>query len=216
MKEKSWITITGGLLAVACGMYLIVTDRNLEFGMGLVTMGFMGMGIGRKVDRLNGKLLLPLFLAVFVTLSGTAHAAMTCVDDGVVAWTGTKNYRLSTTCTFDTTPATGVSAMPATIQAVLNKGLRVYKFATKPGTTGPTDNSDLQILDASGVTILAAAGNGANVIDNAAVNSVIYGDGPTPGSTNHSPKGDGQAWTLTVTNNAVNNSSFKLIMQVGE
>lgn len=109
-----------------------------------------------------------------------------------------------------------MAALPATIQAVIDKGLYVYQFTTKPGGTGPTDNSDLQILDASGATILSAAGNGANVIDNTAVNSVIYGDGPTPGSTNHAPKGDGEAWTITVTNNAVNNSSFKLIMKVGE
>lgn len=157
-----------------------------------------------------------LFCCLFLCIGFPAQAAMTCVDDGIKTWPGGKDYRLSMTCTFNTTPGTAVAALPATIQAVIDKGLYVYQFTTKPGGTGPTDNSDLQILDASGATILSAAGNGANVIDNTAVNSVIYGDGPTPGSTNHAPKGDGEAWTITVTNNAVNNSSFKLIMKVGE
>jgi hypothetical protein len=42
---------------------------------------------------------------------------------------------------------------------------------------------------------------------------VLYGDGPTPGSTNLNPVGDGSPWTITVTNNAVNNSSWTLVMQ---
>ena len=159
------------------------------------------------------KTILCILLVLFAT---QAQAAMTCVDDGIRAWPGSKDYRLSMTCTFNTTPGTAVAAFPATIQAIIDKGLYVYQFTTKPGSTGPTDNSDLQILDASAATILAAAGNGANVVDNATVTSVIYGDGPTAGSTNHNPKGDGEAWTITVTNNAVNNSSFKLIMKAGE
>jgi len=34
-------------------MYLIVTGKNVDFGMGLVTLGFMGMGLGRKLDKLK-------------------------------------------------------------------------------------------------------------------------------------------------------------------
>lgn len=149
-----------------------------------------------------------------------AMAAMTCVDgkadgtakNGIISSNG-RAARIFVTCTHDTTPGTAVAALPTNAQALVGNGFYVYRFSTIPGTTGPTDNSDLQILDADGLTILAAAGNGANVIDNTTKNTVIYGDGPTPGSTNLSPLGDGSVWTITVTNNAVNNSSWTLVMQ---
>jgi hypothetical protein len=163
-----------------------------------------------------------IILAVLVILgtASTGMAAMTCVDgkaDGTVK-NGIRSsngqvVRLYATCTHNTTPGTAVAALPANMQAAINNGLYVYRFSILPGATGPTDNSDLQILDADGLTIIAAAGNGANVIDNTAKTSVIYGDGPTPGSTNLYPLGDGTAWTITVTNNAVNNSSWTLVMQ---
>lgn len=213
---EGWKTLIGGLSAVGCGMYLLVTGTQIEYAMGLITLGFMGLGLGHKLDKVARKLAVLLALGMSLALAGQAQAAMTCVDDGIVSWPGTKNYRLSMTCTFDTTPGTAVAAFPATTQAVIDEGLYVYQFTTKPGATGPKVDSDLQILDATGATILSASGNGANVVDNTTVTSVIYGDGPTPGSTNHYPKGDGQVWTITVTNNDVNNSSFKLIMKVGE
>jgi len=50
---KTWITATGALIAVACGMYLLIATDQGEFGMGLITMGFLGFGLGRKLDRLN-------------------------------------------------------------------------------------------------------------------------------------------------------------------
>ena len=149
-------------------------------------------------------------------LPSVAGAAMTCVDDGVKYWSASGDYRLSMTCTFDTTPGTAVDTLPATIQAVIDRPVFVTAFSIVPGDTGPTDNSDLEIKDAVGRTIVSAAGNGANVIDETTVTSLIYGDGPTAGSTNHHPKGDGQEWTVTVTNNAVNSSSFQLIMQAEE
>jgi hypothetical protein len=213
---NGWKTLVGGIAAIGCGMYLLVETPHVEFGMSLMSLGLMGLGLGHKLDKVAAKLVLFLAFGFLLTGASTATAAMTCVDDGIRAWPGSKDHRLSMTCTFDTTPGTAVAAFPSTIQAVINKGAYVYQFTIKPGATGPTDNSDLQILDASGATIIAAAGNGANVIDNATVTSVIYGDGPTAGSTNHAPKGDGEAWTTTVTNNAVNSSSFKLIMKVGE
>ena len=50
---KGWKTLIGGLCAVGCGMYLIISGKNIEFGMGLVTIGFMGIGIGHKLDKMN-------------------------------------------------------------------------------------------------------------------------------------------------------------------
>ena len=157
-----------------------------------------------------------LILAALLFISAPSYAAMTCVDDGITHLGFGEEYDFSMTCTFDTTPGTAVAAFPATIQSYLNLGYYVYTFTIIPGTTGPTDNSDLQIKDSVGRTIISASGNGANVIDNATITSVIYGDGPTAGSTNHYPKGSHYAWTITVTNNAVNNSSFKMLLQVGK
>lgn len=50
---RKWITAVGALIAVGCGMYLLIFTDKVEFGMGLVTMGFLGFGLGRKLDRLD-------------------------------------------------------------------------------------------------------------------------------------------------------------------
>lgn len=50
---KGWKTLVGGALAIVCGMYLIVFTEHIEFGMGLVTAGLMGMGIGHKLDKMT-------------------------------------------------------------------------------------------------------------------------------------------------------------------
>jgi hypothetical protein len=159
-------------------------------------------------------------LLVMLMFPSMANAAMVCVDgkaDGTVpkgAYSSNRQVvRLYATCTHNTTPGTAVDTIPDNMQAAIDNGYTVTRFSILPGATGPTDNSDLQILDADGLTVIAAAGNGANVIDNTAKTSVLYGDGPTPGSTNFNPVGDGSPWTITVTNNAVNNSSWTLVMQ---
>jgi hypothetical protein len=159
-------------------------------------------------------------LLMMLMLPSMANAAMVCVDgkgDGTVpkgAYSSNRQVvRLYATCTHNTTPGTAVDTIPDNMQAAIDNGYTVTRFSILPGATGPTDNSDLQILDADGLTVIAAAGNGANVIDNTAKTSVLYGDGPTPGSTNFNPVGDGSPWTITVTNNAVNNSSWTLVMQ---
>ena len=159
-------------------------------------------------------------LIILLFVPAVSHAAMTCVDgkaDGTVAagiYSSNKQAaRIYVTCTFDTTPGTAVDDMPDNAQALLNNGWYAYRFSTIPGSTGPTDNSDLQILDGDDITILSAAGNGADVIDNATITPVIMGDGVTAGSDNFFPLGDGSPWEITVTNNAVNSSSFTLVIQ---
>ena len=154
-----------------------------------------------------------LALLILVLWTGTSFAAMVCNDAGTTA-SREGQYRVSVLCTFDTTPGTAVSALPKSIMEAI-EGAFIFTFATVPGSTGPTDDSDLQILNAEGVTIVSATGNGADVIDETTITSVIYGDGPTAGSTNHYPLADTSVWTVTVTNNAVNSSSFTLIIQMG-
>lgn len=48
---KGWKTLTGGVLAVGCGMYLIISKTNMEFGMALISIGFLGLGIGHKIEK---------------------------------------------------------------------------------------------------------------------------------------------------------------------
>ena len=45
------------------------------------------------------------------------------------------------------------------------RGLKLYSIAQKPGTTGPTDHSDLTITDKYGIDLMA--GNGTDFIRNA-------------------------------------------------
>ena len=155
---------------------------------------------------------------ISMLIASPVMAAMTCVDgnaaglykDGIYS-SNRQTVRLYVTCTADNTPGTMVDDMPANAQAVLDNGWYVYTFGIVPGATGPTDNSDLQILDGDDLTVLSAAGNGADVIDNATTTAVIRGD--SAAGTEHLPLADGSPWEITVTNNAVNASSFTLIIQ---
>jgi hypothetical protein len=158
------------------------------------------------------KLFRQIFLMVLLCLfASQAFAAMVCVDSGQT--TGTRRgFVQVVTCTFDTTPGTASTTIPATVMMNADD-MYVYSFATEPGSTGPTINSDLAIVDSRGVSIIKAAGNGADMIDNSTSSGPIKGD--DIGTDDHNPiVHQSYAWTITVTNNAVNNSSFILYMEM--
>lgn len=48
---KGWKTWVGGLIAVGCGMYLLIFTPEKEFGITLISIGFMGVGIGHKIEK---------------------------------------------------------------------------------------------------------------------------------------------------------------------
>ena len=80
-------------------------------------------------------------------------------------------------------------------------GKELINVSTKFGSTGPTDNSDLSIVDAlSGRDLVAT--NGPNSVDNAAVNYVA----PETNAICVGPL------TVAITNNAVNNASVTVIL----
>ena len=150
--------------------------------------------------------------AAILLLAGRAIAAMTCVDSGQITpeKSGTDNTLQVVTCTFDTTPGTAVATIPTTVMARLDN--KFCWLDIVPGATGPTNSSDLQIVDSRGLTIISAATNGLNVIDNTASTFGIMGQGEAGNSMfihAHAP----YQWTVTVTNNAVNNSSFVLYIE---
>ena len=80
-------------------------------------------------------------------------------------------------------------------------GKELINVSTKFGSTGPTDDSDLSIVDAlSGRDLVAT--NGPNSVDNAVVNYVAP-------ETNAICVG---ALTVAIANNAVNNASCTVIL----
>lgn len=153
-----------------------------------------------------------LIVCVWLFAAGQAIAAMTCVDSGQIV-PERSNYGNSVqvvTCTFDTTPGTAVATIPYTVMRYLDD--RFCQIDIVPGTTGPTDNSDLQIVDSRGVTLISASGSGLNVIDNATSTYGILATN-SAGGTSYIHAHAAWQWTVTVTNNAVNNSSFILYIE---
>jgi len=154
-----------------------------------------------------------IFLAALFTLyASQAIGAMTCVDSGQITpeRSGTGNTLQVVTCTFDTTPGTAVATIPTGVMARLDN--KFCWIDIVPGATGPTDNSDLQIVDSRGLTIISASGSGLNVIDNTASTFNIMGEGEAGNVAYLHPHAPYQ-WTVTVTNNAVNNSSFLMYIE---
>lgn len=72
-KERmhGWKTLTGGILAIALGAYLVIFTDKFEYGAGLVSLGFMGLGIGHKIEK-NGLQLLALGVLLPALLLNTS------------------------------------------------------------------------------------------------------------------------------------------------
>ena len=46
-----WKTWAGGIIAIGCGMYLLVLTESKEFGMAMISAGLMGIGIAHKIEK---------------------------------------------------------------------------------------------------------------------------------------------------------------------
>lgn len=108
------------------------------------------------------------------------------------------------TCTADAAAHT----YPATIINDLVdfdiRGLRIYSIATIPGTTGPTDDTDLTITDEDDLDILA--GVGADLVDNAVKHRTVIGLTSSVLIT-----GD---ITINLTNNAVDGAVTTIVLEM--
>lgn len=139
-----------------------------------------------------------------------ALAAMDCVftSSKILSYSSVSGgvYETLYTCTFDGTPGTASDVLTAEEMGRI-EGSWLYRFTTKNGSTGPTDDSDLSVIDSSGTALINVAGNGANVIDNA-VKNLRYFDPVTSGTDDYNEVNPNYPWTIAVTNNAVSNSSF--------
>lgn len=156
-------------------------------------------------------------IAVLLMNTPIAHSAMTCTET-LNKWgstnpeLGKRKATLVLVCTANTSPATSVYTVSTNMMKTI-EGMYAYTFLTRPGTTGPTDDSSLAIVDSLGSTYLYAAGNGASVVDNATVTQ-NYFDYPNSGANGFPMMKGLYPITLTVTDNIVNNSSFTLYIDL--
>jgi len=114
--------------------------------------------------------------------------------------------------TYLCTAATGAATLSADIEMGSVNGWGLYSIMTKPVSgSAPTTDSDLAIASNSGLSIIWADGNGANIID----------DNDTRWQRPDDPDGNGTAvvfpwlddvWTVTMTNNSVNDAKFNLVL----
>ena len=98
------------------------------------------------------------------------------------------------------TAATGAAAFTSDVMTG-EVGKELINVSTKFGSTGPTDDSDLSIVDSNSGRDLVAT-NGPNSVDNAVVNYVAP-------ETNSIVTGK---LTIAIANNAVNNASVTVIL----
>ena len=153
-----------------------------------------------------------IFLAIFLSLLPSTSASSACVETARNIYTGqSRGFNnfivISLTCTASATDASFTSK---TITGL--KGWSLYRVITSPGSTAPTDNSNLTLKDTLGAASEDLLGtNGTGGVDNATKNTIF------PRNTYHSlndyPPILGTL-TLAITNNSVN-SAITYIRIVG-
>jgi hypothetical protein len=146
------------------------------------SMLFAAGTITGTIERINTSKSKPL---VIITLTCTAGA----VGDGADA---------------HLYPATVINTLSG-ISGFDLRGLKLYSIVTVPGTTGPTDNSDLTITDRYGIDMLAGAGT--NIIDNATSNRVVA----NPDTAAVIITGN---LTVNITNNIVDSAVTVLVLEL--
>ena len=101
-------------------------------------------------------------------------------------------------------PATIINAVSGISDYDL-RGLKLYSIVTIPGTTPPTDNSDITITDRYGADVLAGAG--ADIVDHTAINRVVF----NPDTAAVIITGD---LTLNITNNTTASAVTTVVLEL--
>lgn len=145
-------------------------------------------------------LVTPSLLFAAGTITGTIERINTSKSKPLVI--------ITLTCTADasahTYPATVINTLSG-ISGYDLRGLKIYSIVTVPGTTGPTDDSDLTITDRYGIDMLAGAG--ANIIDNATSNRVVA----NPDTAAVIITGN---LTVNITNNIVDSAVTTIVLEL--
>jgi len=98
--------------------------------------------------------------------AGSAFAAGTCVESSttsVYTDSGVGGKVVLLLCTHHTDNSLSAAVAASTMNKM--SGLFIDRIVTKPGTTAPTDNTDLSIVDAIGRTVVAVGDGGLNAVD---------------------------------------------------
>ena len=143
----------------------------------------------------------------------SAQAAGTCVESGTnptYIYTA-EGYRAGSIVTLLCTHHTDNSLSAAVAASTMAKLAGKYVFLIKsyPGTTAPTDATDLSIVDSDGLSLIGVADNGLNFIDATSTKATLFYNA-TLGTNMYYMPVAGEAWTISTANNAVASATFYL------
>lgn len=151
-----------------------------------------------------------ILITLFVFIASRSFAAGTCawqsttdVNDGV----DTVGSVVTLLCTHHTDNSLSVELSSSTMSELAGK----YVFAVKsyPGSTAPTDATDLSIADSDGLSLMGVADNGLNFIDATSTLATMFYNSNLSTNMYWLPI-DGEAWTISTANNAVASATFYL------
>ena len=154
-----------------------------------------------------------LICVVTLLMPAFSFAAGTCVESGannpVYIYAGRDKVGeiLTLLCTHHTDKS--LSATIAASTMVKLSGKWVFAVKSYPGTTAPTDATDLSIVDSDGLSLLGVADNGLNFIDATSTLATTFYNAHMATNSYWMPVA-GEAWTISTANNAVASATFYL------
>lgn len=141
-----------------------------------------------------------------------SRAAGTCVESGtnptgIYDGNQLRGEVVTLLCTHHTDNSLSAAVSASTMAKLAGK----YVFAVKsyPGTTAPTDATDLSIVDSDGLSLLGVADNGLNFIDATSTLATTFYNSHIGTNTYWMPV-TGETWTISTANNAVASATFYL------
>jgi hypothetical protein len=155
-----------------------------------------------------------LFVALFLSPL-TAYAGGACTHQSTKAAShgGETRYWILLQCTADSGDASMSAQIPATAMAQMS-GKFIYRVITYPGSTPPTDSSDVAITatvaTGKAIDLITADGNGLDKIDSTTVES-MYTEGPYGGDHYYLVNED-YPMSITQSNNSVNSAIVNYLM----
>jgi hypothetical protein len=158
------------------------------------------------------KLMQLTMMLAAILIATPSFSAGTCVESGTnptMIFDGSRPVGSVVTllCTHHTDNSLSATVAASTMAKLSGK----YVFAIKsyPGTTAPTDGTDLSIVDSDGLSLIGVADNGLNFIDATSTYATTFYNGHMGTNTYWMPV-TGEAWTISTANNAVASATFYL------
>jgi len=154
------------------------------------------------------KKILAVILA-FVIFAVPAFAVSTLVcTDTKVTFVGGVGHKVACVATGDAATFTTLQIKDAAGSNINLVGQYLYLLSVVPGATGPTDNTDLELLEDSATGPDILSGTGTDKIDNTATNVFR----PLSGAVAYSAPIMGTLW-VKASNNSVSGAIFTLTLR---